>query len=65
MGFFNDTPVLIGTNSDEGAAFVSPGVTGDQFAAMITAGYGDFADAILAVYPHRRGSVQVRQGHFP
>ena len=51
-GKFNDTPVLIGTNSDEGAMFVREGVTSDAFVTRIRAGYGEHAEAILAAYPH-------------
>jgi para-nitrobenzyl esterase len=49
-GRYNDTPVLIGTNSDEGALFV-PNVTAAAFTATVRAGYGDYADKILAAYP--------------
>jgi para-nitrobenzyl esterase len=49
---FNDTPVLIGTNSDEGALFVQPGVTAAGFEKLVRAGFGAQADAILAAYPH-------------
>ena len=49
---FNDTPILIGTNSDEGVTFV-PGATQPMaFDAMIRAGYGARADTVLAAYPH-------------
>jgi para-nitrobenzyl esterase len=51
-GKFNDTPILIGTNSDEGAMFVRPGITPAAFEKQIRSGYGPAADAILAVYPH-------------
>jgi para-nitrobenzyl esterase len=51
-GKFNDTPILIGTNSDEGAMFVRPPVTSAGFEQQIRTGYGPAADAILAVYPH-------------
>ncbi len=51
-GSFNDTPVLIGTNSDEGALFIQGGVTSAAFEQQIRAGYGEHADALLAVYPH-------------
>lgn len=51
-GRFNDTPVLIGTNSDEGNLFVRPGTTPAQFEQRVRAGYGPAADAILAAYPH-------------
>jgi len=51
-GRFNDTPVLIGTNSDEGALFIQGGVTSAAFEQQIRAGYGEHADALLAVYSH-------------
>jgi para-nitrobenzyl esterase len=51
-GRFNDTPVLIGSNSDEGALFVRGGVTSAAFEEQIRAGYGEHADELLAVYPH-------------
>jgi para-nitrobenzyl esterase len=52
-GRFNDTPVLIGTNSDEGALFVRPGgTTPAAFEQQVRATYGDRADEILAAYPH-------------
>ena len=49
---FNDTPVLIGTNSDEGALFLPPGVTAARFEKLVRDGFGPQADAILAAYPH-------------
>jgi para-nitrobenzyl esterase len=51
-GRFNDTPVLIGTNSDEGALFARPGVTPASFEKQIRDGYGSKAETILAAYPH-------------
>jgi para-nitrobenzyl esterase len=51
-GKFNDTPILIGTNSDEGAMFVRPGATPATFEKQIKDGYGAAADAILQAYPH-------------
>jgi para-nitrobenzyl esterase len=51
-GRFNDTPVLIGTNSDEGALFIQDGVTSAAFQEQIRGGgYGEHADELLAVYP--------------
>jgi para-nitrobenzyl esterase len=44
--------VLIGTNSDEGALFIQSGVTSAAFEEQIRNGYGEHADALLAVYPH-------------
>lgn len=49
---FNDTPILIGTNSDEGALFAQPGVTPMLFESLVRAGYGARADEILAAYAH-------------
>jgi para-nitrobenzyl esterase len=49
-GKYNDTPVLIGTNADEGALFVAQ-TTAAAYQAQIEAGYGDYADKILAAYP--------------
>jgi para-nitrobenzyl esterase len=51
-GRFNDTPVLIGTNSDEGALFSRGSVSPAQFESQIRKGYGARADTILAAYPH-------------
>ena len=49
---FNDTPILIGTNSDEGITFVGGTTQPEAFEKSIRAGYGGRADAILAAYPH-------------
>ena len=49
---FNDTPILIGINSDEGALFAPPGATAALFESFVRPSYGKHADAILAVYPH-------------
>ena len=50
---FNDTNVLIGTNSDEGGIFGPPGgVTPTGFEQQVRQGYGAHADSILAAYPH-------------
>ncbi|HUA21615.1 MAG TPA: carboxylesterase family protein [Bryobacteraceae bacterium] len=59
---FNDTPVLVGTNSDEGALFVRGGVTPAAFEAEIRAGYGKEADAVLAAYPHATGAEAAKSG---
>ncbi len=47
---YNDVPVLAGINSDEGALFV-PVSDAKQHDASVRAGYGRFADEILAAYP--------------
>jgi para-nitrobenzyl esterase len=49
---FNDTPILVGTNSDEGITFIAGQTQPAAFEAMIRAAYGATADAILAAYPH-------------
>jgi len=51
-GRFNNTPVLIGTNSDEGALFVPPKVTPSAYETQVRNTYGEKADLILAVNPH-------------
>jgi para-nitrobenzyl esterase len=58
-GHYNDTPVLIGTNSDEGALFVATS-TAAAYQASIRAGYGEYADKILAVYPGGTDSEALR-----
>jgi para-nitrobenzyl esterase len=50
---FNDTPVLIGTNSDEGALFAQPGVTALSFGTEVRDGYDAKANVISAAYPAR------------
>jgi para-nitrobenzyl esterase len=47
---YNDTPVLIGSNSDEGALFVASAKAG-EYQKEIRSGYGEYADKILAAYP--------------
>jgi para-nitrobenzyl esterase len=52
-GRFSDTPLLLGTNSDEGRLLAPPGATTPaRFEAQIRAQFGSYADAILALYPH-------------
>jgi len=47
---YNDTPILVGYNSDEGASF-SPPRTPEDYATAVKARYGPFADALLKAYP--------------
>jgi para-nitrobenzyl esterase len=61
-GHFNDTPVLIGTNSDEGALFARPGMTPALFESLIREGYGKHADPILAAYPHATDADAAKSG---
>ena len=49
-GHFNDTPILVGYNSDEGASFRPPS-TPDAYIAAVRQRYGPFADRLLAAYP--------------
>ena len=52
-GQFTGTPVLLGTNSDEGALFITGPVTPEAFTRQVTTGYaGEGAQRILAAYPH-------------
>jgi para-nitrobenzyl esterase len=47
---YNDTPILVGYNSDEGASF-SPPKTPQAYADSVRQRYGPFADQLLKVYP--------------
>jgi len=47
---YNDTPILVGTNSDEGALFVAT-ITAPAYLKSVHDGYGEYADKILAAYP--------------
>jgi para-nitrobenzyl esterase len=49
-GKYNDTPVLIGTNSDEGASFV-PSAKASDYQNSTRSGFGEYADKILETYP--------------
>lgn len=55
-GRFNSTPILVGTNSNEGAfrpfRAQFTGTTPDKFEAHVRAAFGKYADQILAAYPH-------------
>jgi len=49
-GKYNDTPILVGTNSDEGALFVRT-TTAAAYEASVPSGYGEYADKVFSVYP--------------
>jgi Carboxylesterase type B len=49
-GKYNDVPVLIGYNSDEGLSF-SPGKTPQECIDAVKKRYGKFADDLLKAYP--------------
>jgi para-nitrobenzyl esterase len=51
-GEFNDTPILVGTNSNEGGLFVTQAITIEGFEKMINSQYAAGAEAILNAYPH-------------
>ena len=53
---FNDTPILVGYNSDEGASF-SPPRTPQEYIDGVKARYGKFADSLLKAYPTDATSV--------
>jgi para-nitrobenzyl esterase len=55
-GKFNDTPILVGYNSDEGASF-SPPKTPEDYIASVKKRYGPFAEKLLKAYP--AGSTKV------
>lgn len=47
---YNDVPVLIGYNSDEGASF-STGKTHEELIKNVKTRYGDFANTLIEAYP--------------
>ena len=49
-GRFNDTPILVGYNSDEGASFMPPR-TPEAYIAGVQLRYGPFAERLLKAYP--------------
>ena len=53
---YNDTPILVGYNSDEGQSF-SPPRTPEDYVAAVKARYGPFADRLIAAYPPGSGTV--------
>ncbi|MDO6430327.1 glycoside hydrolase family 31 protein [Flavitalea sp. BT771] len=55
-GKYNDVPVMIGYNSDEGASF-SPGKTPEEYVAGVRSRYGKFADALINAYPVGKNTV--------
>jgi len=55
-GRYNDVPVLIGYNSDEGLSF-SPGKNPKEYTDGVKARYGKFADKLIKAYPVGKNSV--------
>jgi para-nitrobenzyl esterase len=55
-GNYNDVPVMIGYNSDEGLSF-SREKKPDEYIANVKKRYGEFADTLIAAYPVGENSV--------
>jgi len=55
-GKYNDTPILVGYNSDEGATFSPPKAPEDYFASVKTR-YGKFAEDLTKAYPFGTNNV--------
>ncbi len=55
-GRFNDTPILVGYNSDEGASFGVP-KTPEAYIESVRQRYGPFADKLIKLYPAGEGAV--------
>jgi para-nitrobenzyl esterase len=51
-GKFNNTPILVGTNSDEGGLFLTQKITSETFEQYIRNKLGPGAEEILKAYPH-------------
>ncbi len=55
-GRYNDNPILVGYNSDEGAAF--PGArTPEEYIDNVRERYGRFAEKLIALYPAGEGTL--------
>jgi len=50
-GEYNDVPVIVMTNSDEGALFTPPIVKAEDYQKSASRMFGDMADEALKVYP--------------
>jgi para-nitrobenzyl esterase len=50
-GEYNDVPVIVMTNSDEGALFTPPTVKAEDYQKNVRRMFGEFADEALKVYP--------------
>ena len=51
-GRANETPILVGFNSDDGAMFVPGGRRESDFVDYVRNGFGDQAETVLGLYPH-------------
>ena len=52
-GEYNDVPVIVMTNSDEGALFTPPTVKAEDYRQSATRMFGELADEAMKVYPCR------------
>ena len=50
-GEYNDVPIIVMTNSDEGALFAPGNMTAENFQKSVKGIFGDWADEALKVYP--------------
>jgi para-nitrobenzyl esterase len=55
-GHYNDVPILVGYNSDEGVSF-SPPATTDAYMGSVRKRYGLYSERLLEVYPPGDGRV--------
>jgi para-nitrobenzyl esterase len=55
-GRYNDTPILVGYNSDEGATIGAP-QSPESYLEGVRQRYGPFADKLIALYPAGEGKV--------
>ncbi|MFL6416234.1 MAG: carboxylesterase/lipase family protein [Bryobacteraceae bacterium] len=53
---YNDTPILVGYNSDEGASFAVP-KTPEEYVTGVKERYGPYADKLLKAYPSGSSTV--------
>lgn len=63
-GRFNDTPILVGYNSDEGASF-SPPRTPEDYISSVNTRYGPHAESLLKAYPSGIGTSPQVAGMVP
>ena len=61
-GRYNDTPILVGYNSDEGASF-SPPRTPEEYIANVKSRYGRFAENLLKAYPVSSGTESLSKAY--
>jgi para-nitrobenzyl esterase len=59
-GKYNNTPVLVGTNSDEGGLFVTQKITSATFEGYLRSKFQAGIDTILQAYPHATDAEAMR-----